>query len=190
MRTTAIAVASLSITFALAAGCGGEEEAQESPLAKLSCTTDTGPCSQAEVNQYGACIADRCDAAYQACFGATYRTGSFSGPCGTYYNCLGRCGCNDSACRVACGVAPTTCQVCIANKIATCANSSACQRPSCSGPAPPGGNTCADLLRCCQSITDKFTRDLCVLEYNEARKHGDYICGPFVQGYRQTGMCK
>ena len=179
-----------SLALALTA-CGGEEAPKSSALSNVSCPANPpGQCDQNEVNQYGLCIADRCDASYKECFGPTYRSGTFTaGPCATYYTCLARCTCNDNACRAACGIAPTACQICVASKVAPCANSSGCTRPACTGPAPPGGNTCADLARCCAAITDPFTKELCQSEYAMARQYGDYICTTFVQSFRQTGMC-
>jgi hypothetical protein len=179
----------LTLQALLVAACGNPDDDKAMPVAQISCPTNPGPCNQAEVNQYGLCIADRCDAAYQACFGAAYRTGTFGGVCGTYYGCVTRCGCSDNACRSGCGIAPVDCQTCIATKVAVCANNSGCARPACVGPAPPANNTCADLLSCCNSISDQYQRSFCLTEYQQARAHGDFICSTFVQGYRESGMC-
>jgi hypothetical protein len=185
----------LSLSAVILVACGNDDDNDDNdgkpmPAAQISCPANPGACNQAEVNQYGLCIADRCDAAYQTCFGPSYRSGTFGGVCGTYYGCVAHCPCNDSACRSRCGIAPLDCLTCIAAQVATCANNSGCARPACVGPAPNGNETCADLLRCCNSLSDEDQRSFCLTEYAEARGQGDFICAPFVQGYRRSGMCR
>jgi hypothetical protein len=193
-RSSVASVASVAVlaltALAVLAACGSDDDAKPTAVGSLSCQSAPGPCDQDETNQYGQCVADRCDAEYQACFGPTYRNGTFGGPCGTYYTCLAKCGCNDNACRQACGIAPYACQVCLASRLTTCANNSGCKRPSCVAQPPPGGNTCADLLRCCNGMTDPNERSFCISEYQGAVRYGDFICSTFVQGFRASGMCR
>ncbi len=156
----------------------------------MSCTS-SGACDQAETEAYGTCVADTCDADYKLCFGPNYRSGKYSEVCGEYYTCLAKCGCNDSACFSACGLAPTDCQLCLSNHLTYCAQNSGCKQPSCTAGSADAGKlgTCADLAKCCAAITDATYKTLCQAEYNGAKGSGDIVCNAFVQAFQQLKAC-
>jgi hypothetical protein len=174
------------------AGCGND--AGKATLGSSSATSNltcarSGPCDPAETARYGTCIESACDAEYAKCFGPTYASGAFGGPCGAYYGCLARCACDDDACRSKCGVASAECQLCIGRGITPCAAGSGCKEPSCTtGPVKPRA-TCDDLSKCCAAITDATYRPLCATELAQSKLYGDAICGSFVKGFRQLGQC-
>jgi hypothetical protein len=69
-------------------------------------------CTQAELDAYGTCVSTACDATFQACYGPGHKSGQYSGPCGTHETCTSKCGCDDTACRTACGTPATECTSC------------------------------------------------------------------------------
>jgi hypothetical protein len=174
-------------------GCGSGGGSAPS-ASNLTCPSSS-QCSQSEIQQYGTCIENACDSAYTTCFGSGYKNAMFSGPCGTYYNCLAACSCNDNGCRTNCGIAPADCQLCIGNTITPCVQSSGCTEPACGGSTGTGGTTgtnqltCADLMTCCAAIKDATQKSVCQMEYTLALPDGNVICDPFVRGYKEEGLC-
>lgn len=187
-----LAAAPLAWAFGLGIGCGGDSDNGSTKQANSSPVTGcpAGQCDPAQVQAYGACITDACDAEYQTCYGPDYKSGTYSsGPCATYYTCLGKCRCGDNACLSGCGVAPSDCQLCIANKITYCVSKSACVAPSCtSGPGALG--TCNDLATCCAAITNSTYKTLCDAELNGAKQQGgDIICDSFLKAFHSLKAC-
>ena len=184
------------VVVALAAGlvvggCGGSDSNAPPPpsTGNLMCPTGTS-CTPAEIQSYGECLSNACDAEYKACFGPDYMSGQFSGVCGTVYGCYARCACNDTACRTRCGVPDATCQLCLANNFAGCMNS--CTPPACTGATNPdagGFYTCADLMRCCGLLTDATQKMVCNIYYQQASPNGNAICSPFYQSFKIQGLC-
>jgi hypothetical protein len=190
--TSSLGAAALVFGFGLATGCGSDSDSGSPKPGSSSPVTGcpAGSCDQAEVQAYGICITDACDAEYQTCYGPDYKTGKYSaGPCATYYTCLAKCSCGDNACLSGCGVAPSDCQLCIANKITYCVSKSTCTAPSCtSGPGELG--TCADLAACCSSITDSTYKTLCDTELGGAQKQGgDILCDTFLKAFHALKAC-
>jgi hypothetical protein len=90
-------------------------------------------CTQAEVDSYNTCLADKCDSAFKMCFG-DIRNGNYGGPCGPWVMCTSKCGCNDAACRNACPMPNMECILCLVGPGLTCQNTANCPRPACYGP--------------------------------------------------------
>lgn len=86
-------------------------------------------CTQAELDAYSSCFTTACDATFQMCYGPGFKSGQFSGPCGTYEACTSKCACTDSACVSACGTQPADCTSCLVGGLLTC--SASCTRPAC-----------------------------------------------------------
>jgi hypothetical protein len=152
----------------------------------------TGTCDESEVEAYGACIGKACNAEYQSCFGPSFATGVYDGgPCATYYTCLGKCSCNDTACAQGCGIAPVDCQQCIANTITDCVANSGCTSPVCGDASAQvtAYKTCQELAACCAAITDPTEKMLCDSEYQQAAADGDAICNAFVVGFEKLNYC-
>ena len=103
-----------------------------------TCAPANNTCTAAETNAYSTCVQNACDASYRTCLGPNYRTGSYSGPCGAYYNCFGACACNDTACILACGLPVAECQTCLLT-IQTCTNT--CTQPACFSTTGTGGTS-------------------------------------------------
>jgi hypothetical protein len=51
------------------------------------------------------------------------------------------------------------------------------------------GGTCANLLTCCQAITDPGTQAACMGQYTSSVPYGDAVCGALYQGYKALGQC-
>ena len=170
-------------------GCGGSSAGPST--SNLTCPSSSSVCDKAQVEAYGACIASACDTQYKSCFGDAYASGTFSGPCGTYYGCLARCSCNDNNCRQACGIASADCQLCIGNTIYPCVQMSGCTEPACTD-GSVGSHpqlTCDDLATCCAAISDATQKSICQMEYTMAKAYGNTICDSFARGFKQTGAC-
>jgi len=190
---------SLRLAFLLVVGglvatsCGGSAGGSSalSPATGLMCPSSSSACDKTETDNYGRCITRVCDAQYQGCFGSTYASGGFGGPCGTYYSCIAKCGCGSAACLQGCGIAPADCQLCIGNTITPCVQGSGCPEPACTdgGVAANTQLTCADLATCCSAIADATQKSLCQLEYGMAKAYGNAVCDPYVRGFKKTKMC-
>jgi hypothetical protein len=92
---------------------GGTSGGVPKTLACMSSAATMGTaCTQAELDAYATCVATACDATFKTCFGPDFKSGQYSGPCGTHETCASTCACSDDACRTACGTAPTECTTC------------------------------------------------------------------------------
>jgi hypothetical protein len=112
-----------------------------SSVGNAICPLDTSMmCSQADVDSYNNCLADRCDMAFKTCIGDV-RNGNYGGPCGPSVMCTNKCACGDMVCRNACPQPTPECLICLFGPGLTCQNSSGCARPACYGPGPDGGMT-------------------------------------------------
>jgi hypothetical protein len=151
----------------------------------------TGQCVASEVEAYGLCIEKACDQEYQSCFGPAYASGTYGGPCGTTYTCLGKCTCGDNACLQACPPASKDCQLCIGNTITACVANSGCKEPTCGAASVhvAAPKTCKDLANCCAAITDSTEKLLCNTEYSSGKTSGDIVCDAFVKGFEDLGYC-
>jgi hypothetical protein len=91
--------------------------------------------------QYDACIASTCNSVLAAAFGASYMTGTFSGPCASYMNCNLSCPCNASynTCEVGCiNGTSTTCRNALV-QVQSCTQNAGCPSPVCTGAGGSGG---------------------------------------------------
>jgi hypothetical protein len=111
-------------------GDGGTSGGVSSTKLKTCPSSALARCSQDEIDAYYNCQLDKCDAAYQTCFGAGYRDANFGGPCGTFIACTQKCDCGDAACQKACGAPPADCSSCTRDSIAPCIQAS-CGVPDC-----------------------------------------------------------
>ena len=136
-------------------------------------------CTQADLDAYGQCAVQNCDAQYQKCMGAGYKSGSFGGLCGTYISCTQKCGCNDNACYQACGQPDMACTSCLTNDLNACVQSK-CTLPKCFGV----NKTCADLQACCAKLTDMTKKATCDATYNAVKSSGDIACNAAIQNYK------
>ncbi len=191
-------------------GAGGANAGGVKRSPSGECPGAGNTCTQAENDAYGKCITDKCDGQYKMCLGNDYKSGKFGGPCGTYVTCASKCGCGDTACSQACGTPDMTCVNCLIN-LSPCALNSGCKVPACAGaPATGGGGasggggaggsggvtisgTCADLLKCCMSITDATKKMQCMMQHDQAKMAGaagDTVCGIGYTVFKSSGVCK
>jgi hypothetical protein len=204
--------------FALAAGIGfmasncGSSDDGGSSNNNLNCpsNTGTGTCTAEQNKAYSDCIISKCDAQYQACLGAGYKSGSYSGPCGAWIGCTAKCGCGDTACRSACGLPDATCQACFTGQLATCVTSSGCTAPVCTGTGTggtgggtggtgggtggTGGSTtggCGALMKCCASANNASIKSACEAQYNALKSQAgsDMACSLLAGQYKMAGYC-
>jgi hypothetical protein len=152
----------------------------------------TNTCTQAEVDTYNNCNFSMCDAEYQAALGSGYKTGSYSGACGTYLTCVNACACGDTACQQKCGLPDSACQTALGNA-STCSQTK-CPQPACfksgtdagtsgtSGSSGSVAHTCADFASCCaaKSGSDQTT---CQQVYDAIKGSGDASCNAAFSSY-------
>jgi hypothetical protein len=138
----------------------------------------------ADCTAYSECMQENCSSEYEACLGANYQEGDFSGgDCEMYMNCVVDCDC-DSTCTQACDL-DSACQNCfIGLAFAGCASACSAQLNECAGSQGTGGTsggggssntggsggtggipglsdaTCADLAACCPTL-DANTQASC-----------------------------
>lgn len=194
----------LGVVLVQACGGGGSNNNGSGGGPKMCAPANTN-CTQAEQNAYSNCVTTACDTQYKECLGPNYRSGNFSGACGTYIQCFNACACNDTACFVACGQPDTACQTCLLS-FTSC--SASCTVPACytsgggtggtsggggnsgsggnsGGGGSGGGLTCADLLTCCNTIADANAKAQCIA----SAAAGEQFCGQILTGLRQAGVC-
>lgn len=177
---------------------GGTSGSSGSAVKNCSTGSTTSKCSAAEIQPYTDCIQSKCDSVYSMCYGAGYKTGSFSGPCGTYITCSNACDCTDTACRSKCTLDPT-CTSCI-SMFSSC--SEGCTIPACatsggtsgtsggtsgasggtSGTSGTTGKTCADFAACCAAKTGT-AQTQCNQAYDAIKANGDATCNAAYSSY-------
>jgi hypothetical protein len=184
-----------------------------SAVGNTICPNDTNSmCTQTEIDTYNNCLSTACDSTFKMCFGDV-KKGDYSGPCGPVVMCSNKCACNDTACRNACPQPNAACIACLIGPGLTCQNNSGCTRPACYGPAPmlpdggfptlpdgglpplPDGGLgggCAELLTCCNAISDPMQKAQCVAAHGmlAAMAGGDASCGVLLVAYRFAGVCQ
>ena len=141
------------------------------------CPSTGNTCTEAENATYGSCIQDKCDATFTKCYGADYKTGKFSGDCGSFITCSQACACNDTACSTKCATSITdACASCLSPAVENCAGM--CTAPACatggssgsSGTSGGGGTkTCADLKACCDKIPAGSKKESCDAVYDSVK---------------------
>jgi hypothetical protein len=101
-----------------------------------------GTCTGAAA--FSTCMTDNCDSDLRDCFGPSYASDTFAGPCADYMNCLWKCPCdaNAKACQDTCTplLAAGTCLSCLTGSwcmITSCGGPPACVLPTL--PASDGG---------------------------------------------------
>jgi hypothetical protein len=100
--------------------------------------TGADPCTKAERETLNNCYFSKCGAAFDACYGAGARMGSYGGACKGFIQCIATCGCGNLTCGLGCIPMYTTeCMTCQAN-VESCQNSSGCVVPACAA-RPDGG---------------------------------------------------
>jgi hypothetical protein len=155
------------------------------------CAPSTSTCSETETNTYSSCIQEKCDATFTKCYGADYKSGTFSGDCGSYITCTQACACGDNTCLAKCTITDA-CKTCIIPAAQNC--SAMCTAPACltggssgssgsSGTSGGGGSkTCADLKACCDKIPAGQMKDNCNGTY-DAIKTMDSSCNAVYASY-------
>jgi hypothetical protein len=186
----------------VAANCGGSDSSSSSNNLVCPTKTGTGTCTAEQNKAYSDCVTSKCDAQYQMCLGAGYKSGSYGGPCGAWVGCTAKCGCDDQNCRTACGLPPMECQTCFTGQLTACLGSSGCTAPVCTGTGTGGSGggtggtgggsgTCNDLMRCCASMTNPQLQMACNAQYNalKGQAGSDNACGMVAAQYKASGLC-
>ena len=158
------------------------------------CPSSGSTCTEAETADYSSCIQSKCDSTYTKCFGADYKSGTYSGDCGTYITCTQACPCNDTACLSKCTITDA-CKSCIIPAASNC--SAMCEAPACakggssgssgtSGTSGGGGtHSCAQLKACCDKIPEGSTKDSCNQTYDSI-KTSESSCNSVYAGYASS----
>jgi hypothetical protein len=194
-KTLAFPVIAVVIGWAL--GCGDEKKKEtagsSNPAECLGGFTGTGNvsgCSESEIEDYSACVESACLSEYENCFGPDYHDGEFSGACAGLLECKSGCECEDQRCQQNC-TPSTECTSCLATFVScgqSCASKLACAMGA-GGDAGPGdagvsGKTCADLLVCCNSLSDTARQQQCTMTHAQLSMFGsDAQCSPVVDNY-------
>lgn len=184
-----------------ARGGSGSGGALANPNPTGLCPAATASCSQAEWNTYTTCVANACDTQYQLCLGASYRAGTYNGPCGPWARCLSACGCGNAGCRAACPAQTADCASCFSST-SSCLLS--CNIPACAVTTAPDAGThpdaagsvdaatganCAALAACCNAIADSAQRSDCQDTYGAIAASGDRACGQVLDEFKAIGYC-
>ena len=116
----------------LTVGCGDSSSSTgyTSPTGRTAASGGLECKSQncAAQDTYYTCAASKCEAQAKACFGPSYASGTFGGPCQSLIACTMACPCdaNGDACILGCEAATTLdCATCAAT-IPTCAATNGC----------------------------------------------------------------
>lgn len=168
-------------------GSQGSSGSQGNGSGFKNCATQGTSCSEAELKPYSDCLADKCEAGWKKCYGDGFMSGSFSGPCGTYMECVQKCDCADTNCVIACKP-DEACQTC-ATEIVGCGDS--CTEPECAKTTPDAGSknaTCADLTACCDSMAAGEQKDGCQSAKDEAN-NDDSKCATYYNAFKAGGLC-
>jgi hypothetical protein len=188
----ALALAASAVLGFVLANCGGDNgSGHDGSMSNLYCSTGASPCSQAQLDAYGQCVSDKCDAQVRLCYGDNYKNGSYGNLCGGYIACAIRCACTDTACRTMCfQLASAECRTCLQD-IGSCAQSKGCMI-NCSGgsdASAPAGGTCADLQACCGQIADANVKMACMAQVTAGASAGAQFCSNVLMGLRASNMC-
>jgi hypothetical protein len=153
----------------------------------LGCGGDDGAGDSCEPDECTACVDDKCTTELQACYGAGFGGGSFSGDCAM----LGQCTvdndcCGDNAgqeCATTCG--PFLDQMCL-----DCIDVlDACEDAQCASECSGGGNAmgaCGDLETCCDSL-DPGNVGAC---YQVVAADNAQACTDTLGSYQMGGLCQ
>ncbi len=160
----------------------------------MVCKNQTCPAEEA----YYACLASKCNAQAQACFGPAYASGSFSGSCAALVGCTMDCPCDATGdlCIAGCAAAVTMdCMTCSAG-VQACAAASGCQQATCAGDAaviPPTGTGCAAAQACCATLAGLGTGAALAAQQCQAAVAAagttEAICDQIVTAMKAEGYC-
>ena len=117
--------------------------------------------------EFSACMTDSCEMDLRNCFGTSYATANFSGPCADYMTCIWQCPCDVTAkaCELACAplLGAGGCLTCLSNSVCmlrSCGAPPACILPT-APPVDAGGDGaidgatatgCARAMGCCSVV--------------------------------------
>jgi hypothetical protein len=167
---------------------GGSGSATGFKSCNTSSSSGTSTCTEAELKPYGDCVQTACDSKYKECYGPDYKSGTFSGACGTYITCTQKCDCNAanySSCVSAC-VLDSACGECskgFLGCIQTCTLPACATAGSSSGTSGSTGTaTCATLQTCCDKLTGS-AKTQCDSAKSQAAGN-DQICSAYYQAYK------
>lgn len=172
-------------------GTSGGTSGSTSGIKSCGSSQTASKCTAAELQPYSDCVQTNCASAYTECYGADYKNGNFSGPCGTYITCANACACEDTACRMKCSL-DSACTTCLTGKASTC--SQGCTIPACatagssgtSGTSGTTGKTCAQLAACCATQTGS-AQMACQGAYDAIKNNGDATCNAAYSTYCPGG---
>ena len=142
--------------------------------------TSSSNCTAAEVKQYDDCFATSCDSKFTECYGAGWKGGTYSGPCGTYIACFNACACGDTACFTKCPDPSAECSACRTGS-ASC--SDGCKLPACGTASSSGGTACADLAGCCAKIQSPTFKQNCDQSKETAGTDSE-LCSSFYSAFK------
>ena len=142
--------------------------------------TSSSNCTADEVKQYDDCFATACDSKFNECYGAGWKSGTYSGPCGTYIACFNACACGDTACFTKC---PDPSAECAACRTSSSSCSDGCKLPACGTASTSGGTACAKLAACCAKIESPSFKQNCDQSKETAGTDND-LCSTFVGVYK------
>jgi hypothetical protein len=199
----------LGIGIVLTAACGGSSSGSKSPNANGRdpktgyCTVSASGESCAGVAAFDACAASSCDAQAKAALGNSYASGSFSGPCRDYMNCMLACPCDTtaSACETNClavAAANASCatpglalQACIASSCGAPVCSSGTGTGTSTGTSA-GGSTCAQAQACCTSLSALAGASVAALQAACAQmaSYTETQCSQAIAAIQAAGYCK
>ncbi len=161
-------------------GASGTTGPSGTSIDKCGGTTSTSKCTAAELKPYNECFVTACDSKFGECYGAAWKTGTFTGPCGTYLTCFNACACGDEACYAAC---PQPSDECTACRVNSSACSDGCKLPACGGATTGSSKACADLAACCAKIESPSFKTNCDQSIETSGTDAE-LCATFLGVYK------
>lgn len=138
-----------------------------------------GTCTDEDLIEWHECTTDACQDEYEACYGAGFRSGEYTGVCKPFIDCAQRCDCYDTDCVAACPI-PQDCLDCFDG--VSCGQECS---PSCIAFGPRAGKTCRDTLACCPGLPNESLQSECVngVANVQDEPDGDRVCAGFYGLY-------
>jgi hypothetical protein len=103
---------------------------------------------------------DTCASNWQACYGANFTSGDYTGgSCATYMACVRGCGCN-TTCLQGCS-ADSACTSCLSDAQSCSRVACLSSLDTCTNGALDAGHPCSDLANCCAGLPDEQKRNTC-----------------------------
>lgn len=143
------------------------------------------------VEEFSACVMEKCDKEMQDVFGPNYKNKDFTGgKCSELIKCQLACNCGDTTCEQGCLTKMTSDCQSASLAFAQCMDTSGCKKPECGVPNA-GDDACKQLENCCNQM-QAMLKDACLsgLESYKSQPNSEASCSTALDGYKKSKMCE